>query len=121
MKRMFYTLLATLAMAASVVVGVHGTASAAPLPATGHAAVSEDVSIQAWPTGCTYEKSENGARAKCTNANGGHYKASVNCRPWDGGAIFSRDAAVWISSGWSWVGCPSRSDYASAGIWTKAS
>ncbi|WP_151477623.1 hypothetical protein [Streptomyces albicerus] len=104
-----WSILAMGGVVAAFTLGFQGAASAAPAGAT------------AWPTGCTYQNNfENGAMARCTNSNGGHYKASVNCTRWDGGGIVVIDAPRWRTSGWSQVFCPAQTQFSSAGIITKS-
>jgi hypothetical protein len=110
MKKVCATLFAATVMAA---LGLQGSATAAPAGATG------------WPTGCAYSKytagGANGWQAACDKSNGGHYKATVTCLPWDGGKAIVRDSAGWKSSGPSFAFCPPSSDVKSGGIITKAS
>ena len=121
MKKAFYSLLAALAMTAAVTLGVHAPAGATPLQSTSYEMVAEDVSAMGWPTQCYYLQHNNGAKAECDKSNGGSYKASVNCIPFDGGGMISRDAGVWRTDGISFVSCPPRTAFHSAGIWTRAS
>ncbi|CAM5590082.1 hypothetical protein SALBM311S_03186 [Streptomyces alboniger] len=88
--------------------GFQGGASAAPTGATGK------------PTGCEYQSNfDNGAMARCSHSNGGHYKASVLCRRLDGGGLIDLEAVAWRTSGWSNVYCPALTQFYSAGIVTK--
>lgn len=100
MKKVCATLFTAVAMAAF---GFQGTAAAAQ------------------PSGCQYGKADlNGAEARCTKSNGGHYKAIVICRAQDGGPDIAREAGAWKSSGLSLVFCPTMTTYKTAGIMTKA-
>ncbi|WP_319595948.1 hypothetical protein [Streptomyces sp. ID05-04B] len=104
------SVLVTSAALAAISFGIQGAASAAPS------------SPSDWPTGCTYSLDRrNGAKAKCSNSHGGHYKATVFCSRWDTGDLINLDAPVWRNSGWSYVFCPPQTTYHSAGIVTKAS
>ncbi|MFJ2968545.1 hypothetical protein ACIPIC_40550 [Streptomyces collinus] len=90
--------------------GFQGAASAAPTGPTG------------WPTGCVSQTNfDNGAMARCSDSNGGHYRASVICTRLDGGGKINREATAWRTSGWSNVYCPPMTSFFSAGIVTKAS
>jgi hypothetical protein len=68
-----------------------------------------------------HSRGANGWQAACDKSNGGHYKATVTCLPWDGGKAIVRDSAGWKSSGPSFAFCPPSSDVKSGGILTKAS
>ncbi|MGW7276136.1 hypothetical protein ACWGH5_37190 [Streptomyces sp. NPDC054864] len=99
-------------VAAVFTLGFQGAASAAPTGATGR------------PTGCTYQTNyDNGAMARCSNSNGGHYKATAICARLDGGGLITIDAVKWNTSadGWSSVYCPTLTTFKSAGIVTKTS
>ncbi|MFD0141470.1 MULTISPECIES: hypothetical protein [unclassified Streptomyces] len=103
-------LLVTGSVIAALSFGLQGTASAGPAGATG------------WPTGCTSKTNyENGAMARCSKSNGGHYKASAICSRMDGSGKIDVEAPIWRSSGWSYVFCPPATVFSSAGIVTKAS
>ncbi|MFG2339567.1 hypothetical protein [Streptomyces yangpuensis] len=103
-------LLVTGGVIAAVSLGLQGTATAAPTGATG------------WPTGCTAQTNfNNGAMARCTKNNGGHYKASAICSRLDGTGKIDVEAPIWRSSGWSQVHCPPATIFSSAGIVTKSS
>lgn len=110
MKKLCATLFAATVIAA---LGFQGAATAAPVSATG------------WPTGCTNYRAPVGGTggwtAKCSNSNGGHYKATVICTPWGGGPLVYHDAAGWNSSGYSVAFCPPNTSVKSGGIITKAS
>ncbi|GAB2901974.1 hypothetical protein GCM10027074_78600 [Streptomyces deserti] len=108
MKKMNSALLAAVGMAACFTLGVQGTANAATVSPTAH------------PTGCTSGKHDNGWSAKCSKSNGGHYKASVTCFPFDGGDRVVRWASHWRSSGTSYVSCPPLTQVESGGFVTKA-
>ncbi|WP_329337195.1 hypothetical protein OG252_17885 [Streptomyces sp. NBC_01352] len=105
MKKLHSTLFAAMGMAACFTLGTQGAANAAPA---------------GWPTGCSYGKFDNGWEARCTNSNGGSYKATVTCQPLDGGALIVRDATVWKTSGISYVFCPPMSFVKGGGIITKS-
>lgn len=120
MKKPFYILSAALVMGASVTLGVHGAANAADKSPAAHEMASGGESIKAWPTGCHYGPHDNGAEAQCSHSNGGSYKASVNCLPYDGGNMVVRDASAWKTSGLSYVFCPPLTTFSSAGIITRA-
>jgi hypothetical protein len=106
MKRSIYSLLAALALAASMLFGIPGAAGAAPEAPAAYGAATDDVSIQAWPTGCRHESiAGEGYRAKCDRSNGGSWHAVVICMPTDGGDTFQR-FGPWRKSGWSTVYCP---------------
>lgn len=99
---------------ASFTLGVQGTASAA---------TNEAATTLGWPTGCTYgDNGANGAQARCTNSNGGHYKATATCQPYSGGPAIYIDAKRWSSGGeWSNAYCPPLTAFIDAGILSKAS
>ncbi|MFF8478347.1 hypothetical protein [Streptomyces sp. NPDC015414] len=100
MKKVCATLFAAVVMAA---IGFQGTAAAAH------------------PSGCHYGKSDlNGAEARCSKANGGHYKAIAVCWDLHGGPDISREAGAWVKSGYSLVFCPPMTKIKTAGIMTKA-
>jgi hypothetical protein len=101
MKKLCATLVAAMVMA---VVGLQGAATAAPT---------------AWPTGCSNERYDNGWMAHCKHVNGGHFKASVTCVPWNGGPLVTRDAG-WSSGNPSYVFCPPQTSVKSGGIWTRS-
>lgn len=123
MRNVLYTALAAITMMVGLTFGLQSAASAAPanvaefvVAQANYEAASEDVSVKGWPTGCYYQKHGNGALASCSNSNGGSYKASVICTPYDGGDLIVRDATVWKTSGPSIVNCPPLSSFYSAGI-----
>ncbi|MGW0710375.1 hypothetical protein ACWD4G_31220 [Streptomyces sp. NPDC002643] len=118
MKKKHSSMLAAMGMAACFTLGLQGTANAA---STGHASVSGDVSIMAWPTGCSNGKYGEGWEAQCRNSNGGHYKATVTCSPDSGGKAIVRYPSVWKSKGLSIVHCPPLTFVVGGGIITKAS
>ncbi|MBM7442615.1 hypothetical protein JOC24_006059 [Streptomyces sp. HB132] len=100
--------------------GVAACSAIISVPATASAGV---VTPQAHPSGCTYSihgAGINGASAKCSNSNGGHYKALVICEDWDNQKV-ARESQKWVSSGYSYVSCPPMTKPTSAGIMTKAS
>ncbi|MFI6703773.1 hypothetical protein ACIBJC_33375 [Streptomyces sp. NPDC050509] len=103
--------LTVIGMTACLTLGLQGAANAAP--------TSGDVSIKAHPTGCSNGVHEQGWSAICSKNNGGQYRASVRCLPFDGGRIVERDATVWKSSGLSIVYCPPLTTVVSGGFWTK--
>ncbi|WP_159394807.1 hypothetical protein [Streptomyces sp. H-KF8] len=105
MKKSYSTLLAAMGIAACFTLGLQGTANAAPT---------------AWPTGCSNGKFDNGWEARCSNSNGGSYKATVLCKPFDGGDLVVRDAGVWKTSGISYVSCPPLTGVNSGGIITRS-
>jgi hypothetical protein len=127
MKKMIYTLLAVMAMAASVIVGVHGAAAATPETHQTAQGVStqdmstEDVSIQGVPSGCSDYRYYNGWLARCTKANGGSWMVMAVCQPEGGGPTFTRNPAVWQSTSNvpSIVSCPPASFVVDGGIWTS--
>ncbi|MEV8413124.1 hypothetical protein AB0P45_05830 [Streptomyces niveus] len=96
--------------AASVLasVGLQGMATAAPTGAT------------AWPTGCSNQRYNEGWTATCSNSNGGSYKATVTCAPYNGGPDVVRDNPNWIKSGRSIVFCPPATTVQFGGIWTRS-
>ncbi|MGW1585858.1 hypothetical protein [Streptomyces sp. NPDC002386] len=105
-----WSLLLTGGVVAALSFGFQGAASAAPSAATG------------WPTGCTYQTNyDNGAMAKCSHSNGGHYKAGALCSRVDGGGKVDVEAVAWVTSGWSKVYCPPFTVFYSANIVTKSS
>jgi hypothetical protein len=105
-----WSVLVTGGVVAAFSLGFQGAASAAPAGATAH------------PSGCTYQTNfYNGAMARCSNSNGGHYKASAICTRLDGGGKIDVEAPTWRSSGWSKVFCPPLTEFDAAGIVTKAS
>jgi hypothetical protein len=105
-----WPVLVTGGVIAAFSLGFQGVASAAPTGATAH------------PTGCTYQNNfSNGAMAKCSKSNGGHYRAVVICTRQDGGGKITLEAPTWRTSGWSQVYCPPLTSFSSAGITTKAS
>ncbi|MGW0609684.1 hypothetical protein [Streptomyces sp. NPDC002788] len=122
MKKTYSTLLAATGMAACLTLGLQGTATAAPASPAGHKMASEDVSIMGWPEGCTNGKYGNGWYARCTKPNGGSFKASVTCKPYDGGAPFDRWAGHWETSagGLSVVNCPPMSNVVTGGFVTRS-
>ncbi|GGS01781.1 hypothetical protein Snoj_05850 [Streptomyces nojiriensis] len=85
--------------------GGGATASASESGATGH------------PTGCLAEKPAGnwGAVVRCTNANGGSYRAVANCRSVDTGreAQFYGD---WRQDGFSYAYCQGSYQAYSAGF-----
>ncbi|MEE1803369.1 hypothetical protein ACIQVO_06530 [Streptomyces sp. NPDC101062] len=97
------------ALAGTAVLGLmfmaSGTASAA---ATGR------------PTGCTYQVADTKMTvAKCSSANGGHYRAVANCTDPDTGDIVTF-VGDWRNNGsWSKSYCQGASRTLSAGIETK--
>lgn len=118
MKKRWSVLVSAGFMAASAsALGFQGAASAAP---------AGPVTAKAHPSGCSYEiqtpDGVQGASAKCTKSNGGHYKAIVVCvRSFNGDKI-SREASAWKSGGkLSVVWCPPESHAETAGVMTKAS
>lgn len=101
-----YSLLAVVALALGMAFGIQGGASAEPAAPVAREAAAADVSIQAWPTGCSHEAfAGEGWRAKCNRSNGGSWHAVVVCLPSDGGEEFQR-FGPWRYSGWSTVYCP---------------
>jgi hypothetical protein len=104
MRKLYSALLASVGMAACFTIGLPGAANAAP---TG------------WPTGCSYGQYTNGYEASCARSNGGSYKATVTCRPEDGGALVVRDAGAWRTSGESRVFCPVNTYVTTGGIITR--
>ncbi|MYS89851.1 MULTISPECIES: hypothetical protein [Streptomyces] len=115
MKKLSAALFAAAAMTAF---GLQSTATAAEAGSQGN------VSVKGWPTGCTNGKYAKGLggytalgwQAQCKKSNGGHYKATIICRPFDGGDDIYRDAPVWKSSGKSIVFCPEASIRVEGGI-----
>lgn len=104
MKKTFATMFAATAM---VGLGLQGTANAA---ATG------------WPTECTSFRAPagNGWTATCENSNGGRFKASAKCAPWNGDPVFQHDAVAWNSSGYSVSFCPPMSSVVGGSFWTRS-
>lgn len=85
-------------------------------PATASAAA------KAWPTGCTQQ--EVGSKmtvAKCSNSNGGHYRAVAVCKDTDNGRIYLFDGDWRNNGSWSKAYCQGSTRVQSAGIETKAS
>jgi len=116
MKKRWSVLIASSALVTSVL-GFQGPASATS---------GGSVTVRAHPSGCHYEKytpdGHHGARAWCTNSNGGHYKAIVVCVRILNGEKVSREAPVWQSGGRdSIVWCPPETTTQTPGIMTKAS
>lgn len=117
MKKMFVSLVAGPALAASVLIGAPS--------ATAETAAEGSVGSAAWPSNCSYGKYKSslgseGSKAICTSG-GGQYRATVICKTWDGQTV-NRDAPVWrnVGSGTvSYVFCPEQSFYSSSGIWTR--
>ncbi|WP_112135862.1 hypothetical protein [Glycomyces dulcitolivorans] len=109
MKKSIYSLLAALALAASMLFGIPGGAGATPeAPATYEAAV-DDVSIKGWPTGCQSEGAiGHGWRVKCNRSNGGSWHAVVVCQPWGVDDTYQR-FGQWRTSGWSTAYCSPQS------------
>lgn len=101
MRKLCTVLLAAMAVA---VLGLQGTATAAPA---------------GWPTGCEDAKYDNGWYAACRQANGGRWKASVTCVPLHGGPDVTRDGA-WVTSGMSLVFCPPLTVVKTGGVWTRS-
>lgn len=98
---------------------VGGVLAVSPLAFQGTASAG---TVRAHPTGCTAQKFlSDSVEATCSKSNGGHYKAIANCKVVVGGQEFSREAAVWKSSGLSIVHCPAGTYVISAGVMTKAS
>jgi hypothetical protein len=103
-KKIGATLLAAAGLAAF---GLQGVATAAPAGATAH------------PTQCSNGKYENGWSMHCRKSNGGAYRASVMCKPHNGGAVIERDATVWKTSGLSIVYCPPLTYVVGGSTWTR--
>ncbi|WP_143675741.1 MULTISPECIES: hypothetical protein [Streptomyces] len=118
MKKLSSTLLAATGMAACFTLGLAGAANAAPAE---YAPASDGVSVMGAPSGCSYGGYPGGWQAECDKSNGGHYKATVTCRPWNGGGLVIRNAPVWRASGISIVYCPPSSSVVEGGIITKTS
>ncbi|MEV6952960.1 hypothetical protein [Streptomyces sp. NPDC051183] len=104
MKKAFVTLLAATAMAG---LGLQGTATASP---TG------------WPEDCQSFRAPagNGWTAICHNGNGGRWKASAKCAPWNGSPVIQHDAVAWNSSGYSVAYCPPMTDVVGGSFWTRS-
>lgn len=114
----YWSVLASVGVLMASALGFQGAASAAP--------TTGPISIKAHPTGCSYEKftpeGHQGASAKCTQSNGGHYKAIVVCVRSLNGDQVSREAATWQSGGRiSVVWCPPETHAEFPGVMTKAS
>ncbi|PRY55955.1 hypothetical protein [Glycomyces artemisiae] len=108
MKRTLFGLLASIAMAAGLLSGIQGAAAAPVAAPAAVEATAGDVTIQSLPTGCTHYKYNQGWVGICSHANGGSWRASVDCRPEDGGPAFTRYPSVWqtVSNVPSYVSCP---------------
>jgi hypothetical protein len=115
MKKLSAALFAAVAI---TTFGLRTTATAA------EAGTQGNVSVKGWPTGCANGKYQAkfegytamGWYAECKKSNGGHYKATIICRPYDGGDDIYRDASAWKSSGKSIVFCPESSIRLEGGI-----
>ncbi|BBC32481.1 hypothetical protein SGFS_037750 [Streptomyces graminofaciens] len=117
MKKKYSKVLTATGMAACFILGLQGSANAARAEDT---SASTEMSITAWPTGCSNGKYEDGWAAKCTDSNGGRYRATVTCKPDGGGPLIVRYPAVWKSKGLSIVYCPPLTLNISGGIITKS-
>jgi hypothetical protein len=129
MRKLLYAAFAAAMMTIGLTFGVQAAAAAAPVDhdvaavvESDQAVAADDVTVQGWPTGCSYAKipGDEGGQAHCSSSNGGSYKATVNCARIDGGGIVVRDAGVWKTSGISYVYCPPLTVYKTAGIITRS-
>jgi hypothetical protein len=119
MKKLSAALFAAVAITAF---GLQSTATAAEVNSQGN------VSVKGHPTGCKdgkYAKSLGGYTAlgwyaECKKSNGGRYKASIICRPFDGGDDIYIDAPVWKTSGKSIVFCPESSIRIDGGLLSRS-
>ncbi|MEU6208572.1 MULTISPECIES: hypothetical protein [unclassified Streptomyces] len=104
MKKALTVLVAATAMAG---LGIQGTANAAP---TG------------WPEGCwTWTVPEtNGRAANCSSPNGGSWRASATCQPYDGAPAITWDATSWTKSGMSMAFCPPLTYVTGGTFWTRS-
>lgn len=74
--------------------------------------------IMARPTGCHYEVPGSwGAVARCTNHNGGDYRAIAVCK-YPNGTVHHIDG-TWKQTGWSYAYCQGDSKATSSGIETR--
>lgn len=112
MKNRWLALLTSCLLAVGATLAIQGTATAV--------SAASEIGVMGWPTGCSYGKWDNGAWANCSSSNGGHYRARVICTPGDGSYVH-RAPETWVSEGGSYVWCPPRTGFVSAGIETKAS
>ncbi|MFB9661251.1 hypothetical protein ACFQS3_00875 [Glycomyces mayteni] len=123
MKKTIYALLASTAMALSLLTGVQGASAAEPEPAAtaAVATASDDVTIMGWPSGCADYQYYNGWLARCTKANGGSWLVFAVCQTEGGGPRFTRNPSVWqtTSNVPSIVSCPPGSFVVDGGIWTS--
>ncbi|MEU5873989.1 hypothetical protein AB0A73_20840 [Glycomyces sp. NPDC047369] len=124
MKKTIYALLASMAMAVSLLTGIQGAAAAEPEPAAVTAAAvttADDVSIMGWPSGCADYQYNNGWLARCTKANGGSWMAFAVCQTEGGGPRFTRNPSVWqtVSNVPSYASCPPGSFVVDGGMWTS--
>ncbi|MEU6248576.1 hypothetical protein [Glycomyces sp. NPDC047010] len=126
MKKTIYALLASTAMAVSLLTGIQGAAAAEPEPAqaapvTAVAAADDDMTIMGWPSGCADYQYYQGWLARCTKANGGSWMVFAVCQTEGGGPRFTRNPSVWqtTSNVPSIVSCPPGSFVVDGGIWTS--
>ncbi len=121
MKKTIYALLATVAMAAAILTGAQGAASAAPASSSTYTVTADDVSVKGWPSGCKDARYDRTSwYASCSKGNGGSWQAFVVCRPEEGGDTFTRSPSVWKYSGNSVVACPPLSYAVDGGMWTRS-
>lgn len=103
MKKVYTALLAGAAMA---VLGLQGTATAAPM---------------GWPEGCSSLRTPGGGwMATCEHPNGGRFKATITCERWDGKGLVEHDAADWSTSGYSFAFCPPNTSVKTGSVWTRS-
>ncbi|MET8401972.1 hypothetical protein [Streptomyces sp900116325] len=87
----------------------------------GAPASAADVGIKARPTGCTYEvPGDWGGVARCTNPNGGAYRALVLCKDRETGKVYNY-VGTWRQTGFSYAYCQGNTRATSAGIETRVS
>lgn len=83
-------------------------------------AFAGDVGIMARPTGCSFEIPPGnwGSVARCTNHNGGDYRALVLCKDPDNGKVTDHYGG-WRQIGFSYAYCNGDSNPISAGVETR--
>lgn len=114
MRRQISAILITTAIVAtpfSLAFSTFGPNSLAA-PATASAAM--------WPEDCYNAAGPQRNWFAICRAGTGHYKATVVCKPWDGGGLVTREPAVWQPIGErSIVWCPAKTDVSYGGILMK--
>lgn len=104
----------------SIIAPILGVATAA-LMSIGAAqpASANEVSPMAHPSGCHFEvQAPWGAVARCSKANGGHYRALVICKDRETGKLYNY-AGGWRDTGFSYAYCNSNYVPQSAGVETR--